>query len=547
MKLLPLTIQSRLICLGVLLVLVGTAAREMFNLPVAQKQVRDLVADQQLTVAHYLASDIDNRIRSRMALLERIAAAVPPGVAKDPAQLQRWVAERAPLLPQFDRGVIVLDADGCGAQAAAGCGSNAAKDGWPRKALAAKGPVVSHPHRDAADVPVLVVALALRDAAGKPLAVLAGVTGLEGGFLNGLEAAQPGSPSGFLLVSPADRVFVGGSEPDIVLRPTPPAGANLLHDRAMAGFRGVGVARSPVGVNELTANASVPSTGWYVVVRTPTSDVFRPILELRDLLRRNALVTLAVALCIMLLVLPRLLRPLTTTAQAMRAMADGKRELDVLPVERDDEVGGLVRGFNRLVGTLRDKERALMDSMARLDQLAGTDALTGAWNRRHFHEVLPQELERAARYGHPLSLLVIDLDLFKSVNDRFGHLTGDRVLQEVADCVRANLRKVDSLTRWGGEEFVVLLPDTTAHNAALLAERIRASIAARAIDGPGHVTTSIGAAQLGADETWEQWLARADAALYRAKQAGRNRVDTDSQGAGAPAGTTDPVAPAEGA
>ncbi|HWJ93660.1 MAG TPA: GGDEF domain-containing protein, partial [Telluria sp.] len=245
---------------------------------------------------------------------------------------------------------------------------------------------------------------------------------------------------------------------------------------------------------------------------------------------------------ILLLVLPRLLRPLTASAQAMRAMAEGERQLDVLPVARDDEVGALVRGFNRLVGTLHEKERALMQSMAQLDQLAGTDALTGAWNRRHFHEVLPQELERAARYGHPLSLLMIDLDLFKSINDRFGHIAGDHVLQQVADCVRANLRKVDSLTRWGGEEFIVLLPDTTSDNAVLLAERIRASIAARPVEGAGHITTSIGVAQLGANESWEQWLARADAALYAAKNAGRNRVEADR----APAGTAE-AAPVQGA
>lgn len=542
MKIIPLTIKSRLICLGILLVIAGTASRETFNLPVAKKQVRDLVSDQQMAVAHYLASDIDNRVRSRLALLERVAAAVPPEVAADPARLARWVAERAPLLPAFDRGMLVL-APECAAQPASNC--PVTRDDWPRKALAANEAVLSRPHRDGADAPVLVAATTLRDGGQRPLAILAGVTGLERGLFNGLEAAQPGSPSGFLLVSPADRVFVGGSEPDIVLRPTPADGVNPLHDRAMAGYRGVGIALNPDGVEELTANASVDSTGWYVVVRTPTSQVFRPILELRDLLRRNALVTLAVALAALLILLPRLLRPLTTTAQAMRAMADGKRELDVLPVERDDEVGMLVRGFNRLVGALHEKERALMQSMAQLDQLAGTDTLTGACNRRHFHDVLPQELERAARYGHPLSVLMIDLDLFKSINDRYGHLTGDRVLQQVADCVRGELRKVDLLTRWGGEEFVVLLPDTASEQAMLLAERIRANLAARPVDGPGRITASIGVAQLATGDDWEQWLARADAALYRAKKAGRNRVEVD-QGA-SPPGTADWISPAEGA
>lgn len=173
---------------------------------------------------------------------------------------------------------------------------------------------------------------------------------------------------------------------------------------------------------------------------------------------------------------------------------------------------------------LERKNQGLQAALGELDRIAGTDTLTGTWNRRRLEEAVRSEMDRLARYGHPLSLLVIDVDFFKAINDRHGHTTGDCVLVELASLLESTLRPSDSLARWGGEEFVVLCPDATLATATLLAERLRHGIAEAEFSGVGRVTASIGIAECLPGETWEGWFHRADAALYLAKSSGRNRV-----------------------
>lgn len=170
--------------------------------------------------------------------------------------------------------------------------------------------------------------------------------------------------------------------------------------------------------------------------------------------------------------------------------------------------------------------RALQAANRDLYRLSTTDALTGAWNRRRLEESLADEIERLKRYGHPVSLLVCDIDFFKKINDTHGHAVGDQVLIRLAAVIRAALRPMDSLTRWGGEEFVVLTPNETLESAVAIAERLRAMIAESDFPAVGRVTVSVGVAECMPDESWEQWFERADAALYRAKAEGRDRIRT---------------------
>ena len=166
-----------------------------------------------------------------------------------------------------------------------------------------------------------------------------------------------------------------------------------------------------------------------------------------------------------------------------------------------------------------------------LQRLATLDPLTGWFNRRHFFAIATQELERSQRYHRPLVLLMLDLDHFKPINDTYGHTVGDQVLQAVVKTLRAGLRQVDLSGRYGGEEFVVLLPETEPSTARVVADRLCAAVAAAPVAtdrGPVAVTISIGVASLVTDErlTLEQLLDRADQALFAAKQAGRNQVRT---------------------
>lgn len=177
----------------------------------------------------------------------------------------------------------------------------------------------------------------------------------------------------------------------------------------------------------------------------------------------------------------------------------------------------LMLTHNRITEEL-DKARSEAELASR------TDRLTGLWNRHHFEAEAWREMQRAMRYGQAASLLLIDADRFKSINDHHGHLVGDEVLKELAkqagDCLRAS----DLLCRWGGEELVVLVPEGIS-DAFAIAEKLRQTIENGSFSTIGKISISIGVAELQATDDLSSWIQRADEALYRAKENGRNRVE----------------------
>jgi diguanylate cyclase (GGDEF)-like protein len=165
-----------------------------------------------------------------------------------------------------------------------------------------------------------------------------------------------------------------------------------------------------------------------------------------------------------------------------------------------------------------------------LSDRARLDGLTAIFNKQVFHDCLSREFQRCRDLREPLTLIIMDLDLFKQVNDRMGHPAGDYVLQEVASLLKGTFRRTDLFARYGGEEFGVLLPHTNLQEACIVAERIRNTIEKHPFNFKGQsliLTTSIGVAELTDDlKDADELLSRADSALYEAKQSGRNRVCT---------------------
>lgn len=162
-----------------------------------------------------------------------------------------------------------------------------------------------------------------------------------------------------------------------------------------------------------------------------------------------------------------------------------------------------------------------------LGKLATVDGMTGLLNRQRFLELAEMEFERSQRYGRPLSMLMIDIDLFKLVNDQHGHDIGDKVILDIAKLCRSISREIDLVARLGGEEFVILLPETSLLNAAALAERLRMAAQENRVSLPESnlaVTVSIGVAQCLPAIELAEMMKHADMALYAAKRAGRNRV-----------------------
>ena len=175
------------------------------------------------------------------------------------------------------------------------------------------------------------------------------------------------------------------------------------------------------------------------------------------------------------------------------------------------------------IGIIRDiSERKRFEEL--LYRQSITDPLTNIYNRRFFMQMLEQEIERVKRNKKPFSLIMFDLDHFKNVNDRFGHAAGDTVLRSVANTVKKRIRKTDYFARWGGEEFIILLPETSLNNAAELAEELRKKISETALDGIGKVTASFGVTEYRNTDTMDTVLLRVDGALYEAKGSGRNCV-----------------------
>jgi two-component system, cell cycle response regulator len=216
-------------------------------------------------------------------------------------------------------------------------------------------------------------------------------------------------------------------------------------------------------------------------------------------------------------------------ARLLRGLEIGVNDYLVRPIDRNELLARVRTQIRRRRYTAR-----LRDNVQQSIEMAITDGLTGLYNRRYMESHLATLVEQAAGRGKPLSLLVLDIDFFKSINDTHGHDAGDDVLREFAVRVRKSIRGIDLACRYGGEEFVVVMPETDVAVAALVAERIRRRIAgepfaiaqgAKAID----VTLSIGLAALGSPaDTGATVLKRADQALYRAKRDGRNRVVADA-------------------
>ena len=180
--------------------------------------------------------------------------------------------------------------------------------------------------------------------------------------------------------------------------------------------------------------------------------------------------------------------------------------------------------WRRSFTALESANAGLRGAVDSLEQAVGTDRLTGAWNRRRFEEAASAEMSLARRRKEPVSLLMLDLDHFKRVNDSLGHEAGDAVLVGASRAWKGVLRASDPLVRWGGEEFLVLSPTNRLEGAMALGAKLCEALRTLRFPGIGAVTVSIGVAEYGVGESLEAWVQRADQALYRAKAEGRDRV-----------------------
>ena len=234
----------------------------------------------------------------------------------------------------------------------------------------------------------------------------------------------------------------------------------------------------------------------------------------------DAILILGVSLLFIFLTVSTVLRLLRSVNGLVSSIEHTIKTQDFthrIELHGNDEIGVISRNFNELLTIV---ERLIKEK----EYLASTDALTGAYNRHKFRELFADELQRKLRYNSGLALIMFDIDYFKRINDEYGHATGDTVLREVAHLSRDLIRKNDILVRWGGEEFMILMPLGEEDAAAALAEKLRAAISIHSFLDMTRVTASFGVSEYVAGDSLETLCARADEALYCAKDQGRNCV-----------------------
>jgi diguanylate cyclase (GGDEF)-like protein len=520
----------RLAMLGVGLILLGLAVRMFIGIPELQDQIRQGIAAQQTSVATYFARDVEAEISERRELTVNLAQAFPPQLVNRPAEARQWLREHQQLFPLFRKGLVLVSPDGAGLIAEYPSVEGRAALDYSDKdwfIAARRGTdVLGAPFRGrASGEPLMVMAAPVRDNQGHVVAVLGTVSILMGpGFVD--VQSDPKAAGGVVVLSPRDGVIVASSDTADILQPLPRPGINSVYDRAIAMHRGVSIATNANGVEELSAVATVPSTGWVIIAHLPTAEAFRPAEVVRGLFLRHTFIVLVILLLVMLVAVPRMLRPLVRAAEEMRRMADGEVPLRPLPIQRYDEVGEMASGFNALLDKLQKQEAALREHEAALAHLATHDPLTGLPNRALLEDRVDQALARALRSHRKVALLFCDLDGFKEVNDTHGHEVGDEVLREVANRLTDGRRRADTVARLGGDEFVILLPDLEdGHSPAKLVaefciDSLRKPIVTHSVRV--ELGMSIGIALYpDAGSTASELLACADAAMYKAKRRGK--------------------------
>ena len=339
-----------------------------------------------------------------------------------------------------------------------------------------------------------------------------------------------------------ELVFAGEILPSYHENPdTPPRPGTPVAHRATRGVPPFLEVTYPISctVEQPDAGPTVQHLG-YLRTGMTVEGWERSVANTLDVVTGVGIIAIALAIPLGFMLVRRIVTPLSDLAQVMHQFSQGRLEVRA-PVRRADEIGSIRAAFNRMADQHQSNHEHLVRLNAELEErvaqrtrqlreLASREPLTGLYNRRRFNEILEQQFAEASRYGTDLTCLMIDLDNFKEVNDGFGHPAGDRLLLLTAQTVTSQLRTADVAARYGGDEFVVLLPQTDAERARVLAERISEKLALEL----GHqmpkvrVSLSIGIAslrQLKVDDP-ATLVHSADAALYQAKDAGKACIMT---------------------
>lgn len=536
------SIKSRILIFAILATLIPSAGLGLLSFWQNETMLADNVTHQLRMLAGDTTRELEFWLKERVDSLRALASsdAVINGISHQSTASPDAAEKSRKMLPHYLRLVqekldpllelSALDANGQVVASSTDAPTTVSlPKPWPKNA-AMEGIIVDPPHwnetRASATFALAVPVLSLDD---QILGSLVAIVDL-GSIQPRLDFASKPSPGNILLLDLAGRPLLTTHSSITGLAP--------LDDQVLQRLRARGgetMAYDDPQRHKVLGLAQIPRTLPLIVVAERNhKEIYRAWALFRNLfLASLAGLTLLVAL-VGWRMGRSIVTPLVRLTRAADRIAGGDLAVQ-LPVVKHDEIGHLTQVFNQMTDKLRHSREeieaaslVLQQQNQRLETLSITDNLTGLYNRNKLNAILADQLARYRRHQHPFTVLMLDIDHFKVLNDTHGHLAGDEVLKSAARTISHAIRSVDYVARYGGEEFVVVLPETTTTTAHELAERIRSQVQGSRCqfdDQSLMVTMSIGVAGVrDNDETADEVIARADHALYEAKRAGRNQV-----------------------
>ena len=394
------SLKTRLTLAILAIFLISLWSLSYFASQMLRRDMERLLGEQQFSTATYVAMQVEGDFRDRIRSLELVARAIDAALLDDPQALQKFIDQRFVLHSLFNDGIIAYRRDGDAVAVAPfvpeRIGVNDLGRDYLHGALiegkaTVGGPLVSRMLR----APSFAIAVPIRNGQGQVIGAFAGITSLaQPSFLEKLTENHYGKTGGYLLVAPRQRLIVTATDKSRIMEASPAPGVNPVIDRLLEGNEGYSVYVNPRGVEVLQSSKHIAQAGWYVAVSLPTDEAFAPI---RDMQRHMLLATLVLTLlagCLSWWIVRRQLKPLVAAAEMLAAQSLSQPPAQALPVVRDDEVGRLIEGFNRLLESLGQRETALREeqqfSALVLDKLPGIfylytypECRLTLWNKQH--------------------------------------------------------------------------------------------------------------------------------------------------------------------
>ncbi|WP_223923972.1 sensor domain-containing diguanylate cyclase [Geobacter sp. AOG2] len=488
---------------------------------------RDNIQKQQFAMTELIARSIDDKLGTYLATIAMISAEADPRILNDPEKARTFLENHRALLGIFDNGIYLFGTD-----YTLKAEVPVFEERRETRAVRLRAflesvkknnfPDISNPYLSPkTGTPAIAMASPVCGPDDVPRGFLVGSINLnEDYFVEELMGYKIGK-TGYLYLFNTDRTMIIHPDKKRIMKRDVPPGANKLYDQAIRGFEGSGETINSRGVPQIVSFKRLRTVDWILASAYPQAEAYAPIRHLRSyLLGAAALVTLFSIVLVWLLT-GRVTAGLASFTDQVRRIREHPEEGHEIRIEGSGEVNLLASAFNGLMGELDETHQ-------QLEELTRTDHLTGLFNRRHLELEGPRLLTLAERENGASALLMVDVDRFKQVNDSYGHEAGDAVLVHIGVVLRKAVRPYDLVVRYGGEEFLVLLPLITTEEALEAAERIRRTIQDTPVCAAGDVlsvtTVSIGVYVAENIGDLQDAVARADEALYEAKKGGRNRV-----------------------